>query len=116
MHQAHKLYAQESLGMDLYAAAFALDSTTIDLCLSLFPRAHFRSAKSTSPWSRATGLRRWGGSRCTRCSICVASYEPPNRMQIPVGFQAIQQVGRNRKIPLLPVLDLEIELRLRPDS
>ena len=46
MVQARKLYAQESLGMELDAAAYALDSTTIDLCLSLFPWAHFRSTKS----------------------------------------------------------------------
>jgi len=46
MLQARKLYANEDLGMDLDAAAYALDSTTIDLCLSLFPWAHFRSTKS----------------------------------------------------------------------
>jgi hypothetical protein len=46
MVQARKLYANESLGFELGAAAYALDSTTIDLCLSLFPWAHFRSTKS----------------------------------------------------------------------
>lgn len=46
MKQARELYAGESLGIDLDAAAYALDSTTIDLCLSLFPWAHFRSTKS----------------------------------------------------------------------
>ena len=46
MKQARQLYASESLGIDLDAAAYALDSTTIDLCLSLFPWAHFRSTKS----------------------------------------------------------------------
>jgi hypothetical protein len=46
MVQARSLYANESLGVDLDAAAYARDSTTIDLCLSLFPWAHFRSTKS----------------------------------------------------------------------
>ena len=46
MAQARRLYASERLGIDLDAAAYALDSTTIDLCLSLFPWAHFRSTKS----------------------------------------------------------------------
>ena len=46
MLQARKLYATESFGIDLDGAAYALDSTTIDLCLSLFPWAHFRSTKS----------------------------------------------------------------------
>jgi len=46
MVQARKLYAQESLGIDLNAAAYALDSTTIELCLSLFPWAHCRPTDS----------------------------------------------------------------------
>ena len=46
MIQARKLYANENLGMELDAAAYALDSTTIDLCMSLFPWAHFRTTKS----------------------------------------------------------------------
>ena len=40
--QARKLYAQEDLGLDLTNTVYALDSTTIDLCLSVFPWAHFR--------------------------------------------------------------------------
>jgi len=42
MAQARKLYAKENIGIDLNAAAYALDSTTIELCLSLFSWAHFR--------------------------------------------------------------------------
>ena len=57
MRQAHKLYTQQSLGMDLDAAAFALDSTTIDLCLSLFPWAHFRSTKSAVKMHTLLDLR-----------------------------------------------------------
>lgn len=43
--RARKLYAEESFGVDLKGAAYALDSTTIDLCLSLFPWATFRRRK-----------------------------------------------------------------------
>jgi hypothetical protein len=43
--RARKLYAQEPLGIELEETAYAFDSTTIDLCLSLFPWAHFRRAK-----------------------------------------------------------------------
>jgi len=39
---ARKLYAQESFGVELSNTTYALDSTTIDLCLSLFPWAHFQ--------------------------------------------------------------------------
>ena len=57
MAQARKLYAQESLGMDLDAVAYALDSTTIDLCMSLFPWAHFRSTKSAVKMHTLLDLR-----------------------------------------------------------
>jgi hypothetical protein len=57
MGQARKLYAQESLGMDLNAAAYALDSTTIELCLSLFPWAHFRPTDSAIKMHTLLDLR-----------------------------------------------------------
>jgi hypothetical protein len=44
--QATRLYSGEDFGVDLQEAAYALDSTTIDLCLSLFPWAKFRKAKA----------------------------------------------------------------------
>jgi len=44
--QARKLYAQEDLRLELTNAVYALDSTTIDLCLSVFPWAHFRTTKA----------------------------------------------------------------------
>ncbi len=44
--QATALYADEPFGAELQAAAYALDSTTIDLCLSLFPWATFRRSKA----------------------------------------------------------------------
>jgi uncharacterized protein DUF4372/DDE family transposase len=43
--QARKLYADEPFGVELEQTAYALDSTTIDLCLSLFPWARFRKRK-----------------------------------------------------------------------
>ncbi len=43
---ARKLYAKEGFGIDLKQAAYAFDSTTIDLCLSLFPWARFRKHKA----------------------------------------------------------------------
>jgi hypothetical protein len=43
---ARRLYANEDLGMDLGQALYALDSTVIDLCLSLFPWAKFRKRKA----------------------------------------------------------------------
>jgi hypothetical protein len=44
--EATKLYADTDLGFDLDNTIYALDSTTIDLCLSLFPWATFRKTKA----------------------------------------------------------------------
>jgi hypothetical protein len=48
IRRARKLYAQEDLGLDVNIAGnvYALDSSTIDLCLSLFDWAPFRSTKA----------------------------------------------------------------------
>jgi hypothetical protein len=45
IRRARPLYADSDLGLDLDATVYALDATTIDLCLSLFPWASFRRAK-----------------------------------------------------------------------
>ena len=44
--RARTLYAKESFGVELAETAYALDATTIDLCLALFPWARFRQAKA----------------------------------------------------------------------
>jgi hypothetical protein len=44
--RARRLYASEPLAVELEQTVYALDSTTIGLCLSLFPWARFRSAKA----------------------------------------------------------------------
>jgi hypothetical protein len=44
--RARRLYANEPIGVELQQTVYALDSTTIDLCLSLFPWARFRSTKA----------------------------------------------------------------------
>jgi len=43
---ARNLYKNEELAVDIDYALYAFDSTTIDLCLSLFPWAHFRKTKA----------------------------------------------------------------------
>jgi len=46
IHEARKLYVNEDFGLELEQTVYALDSSTIDLCLSLFPWARFRRTKS----------------------------------------------------------------------
>jgi len=55
--QARKLYADEDLGLELSNTVYALDSTTIDLCLSVFPWAHFRTAKAAVKMHTLLDLR-----------------------------------------------------------
>ena len=43
--QATRLYAGEPLGVELEGAAYALDSTTVDLCLGLFPWAKYKQTR-----------------------------------------------------------------------
>jgi hypothetical protein len=46
IHQARDLYADDDFGLELKETVYAFDSTTIDLCLSLFPWAVFRKHKA----------------------------------------------------------------------
>ena len=46
IRRARALYAKEPIGAELNETVYALDSTTIDLCLNLFPWARFRRAKA----------------------------------------------------------------------
>ena len=55
--QARRLYAGDGLGVDLDSTVYALDSTTIDLCLSVFPWAHFRSSKGVVKMHTLLDLR-----------------------------------------------------------
>jgi IS4 transposase len=51
------MYVDESLGFDLDGTVYALDSTTIDLCLSVFPWARFQSTKGAVKMHTLLDLR-----------------------------------------------------------
>ena len=55
--RARKLYIADDIGLDLVNTVYALDSTTIDLCLSLFPWADFRSTKAAVKMHTLLDLR-----------------------------------------------------------
>ena len=55
--QARALYANEPLATELNETAYALDSTTIDLCLSIFPWATFRTTKAAVKMHTLLDLR-----------------------------------------------------------
>jgi len=55
--QARSLYTDEDFGVELKETAYALDSTTIDLCLSIFPWASFRKHKAAVKMHTLLDLR-----------------------------------------------------------
>lgn len=57
IRQARQLYAADALGVELEQTAYALDSTTIDLCLNLFPWAKFRRRKGAVKLHTVLDLR-----------------------------------------------------------
>lgn len=46
IHEARSLYVEDDFGLELKETVYALDSSTIDLCLSVFPWARFRKTKA----------------------------------------------------------------------
>jgi len=57
IRRARQLYRDEDLGLDLTNTVYALDATTIDLCLSLFDWAPFRSTKAAVKMHTLLDLR-----------------------------------------------------------
>ncbi len=57
IHQARSLYADDDFGVELDQTVYALDTTTIDLCLSLFPWAKFQKRKAGIKLHTALDLR-----------------------------------------------------------
>ena len=57
IEQARKLYVGDNFGIEWVNTTYALDSTTIDLCLSLFPWALFRTTKSAVKMHTLLDLR-----------------------------------------------------------
>lgn len=57
IHQARHLYADDDFGVELDQTVYALDTTTIDLCLSLFPWAKFQKRKAAIKLHTVLDLR-----------------------------------------------------------
>jgi Domain of unknown function (DUF4372)/Transposase DDE domain len=57
IRSARKLYVNDPIGVDLDQSLYALDSTTIDLCLALFPWARFRKHKAAVKMHTLLDLR-----------------------------------------------------------
>ncbi len=57
IHEARELYANDDFGLDLDETVYALDASTIDLCLSVFPWAKFRKSKGAVKMHTLLDLR-----------------------------------------------------------
>ena len=79
IHYARELYSNDPFGLDLKETVYALDATTIDLCLSLFPWAKFRTTKGGIKMHTLLDLR---GSIPTFVEITPAKVHDVNILDI----------------------------------
>ena len=76
---ARNLYAEDDFGVELEQTAYAFDSTTIDLCLSLFPWARFRKRKAAIKLHTLMDLR-----GAIPCLISENEFEPKTSKLYPL--------------------------------
>jgi len=87
-----KLYQNEDLAIDLDYSLYAFDSTTIDLCLSLFPWAHFRKTKAAIKMHTLLDLR---GSIPTFISLTTGKVHDVNVLDIlPLEKDSVIAIDR----------------------
>ncbi len=90
--KARELYINDSFGIDLDQTTYALDSTTIDLCLSLFPWAEFRNRKGAVKLHTLLDLR---GSIPTMVFITHGKVHEVNILdEIPIEAGALYIMDR----------------------
>lgn len=83
--QARELYLSEDLGLDLSNTVYALDSTTIDLCLVVFPWAQFRTTKAAVKMHTLLDNQ----MTLSATTICAPLYK--NHWQLELFFKWITQ-------------------------
>jgi len=89
---ARKLYQNEDLAIDMDHSLYAFDSTTIDLCLSLFPWAHFRKTKAAIKMHTLLDLR---GSIPTFISLTTGKVHDVNVLDIlPLEKDSVIAIDR----------------------
>lgn len=89
---ARKLYQNEELAIELDYSLYAFDSTTIDLCLSLFPWAHFRKTKAAIKMHTFLNLR---GAIPTFISLTTGKVHDVNVLDIlPMEKDAVIAMDR----------------------
>lgn len=119
--QARHLYREDPFTLDLDQAVFALDSTTIDLCLSVFPWAHFRKTKAGIKAHTLLDLR---GSIPTFIALTPAkahdvlaldwiSLEPGSILTMDRAYNDFERLYRIHQIPAFFVIRAKKNLTYR---
>jgi hypothetical protein len=92
IRRARRLYAAEPFALELDQTVYALDATVIDLCLSLFPWAHFRSTKAAIKLHTLLDLR---GSIPTFLALTAGAVHEVNLLDdIPIEPGSIYVLDR----------------------
>jgi hypothetical protein len=118
---ARKLYQTEELAVELDRSLYALDSTTIDLCLSLFPWATFRKTKAAVKMHTLLDLR---GSIPTFVSLTsgavhdvhfldVAPLEEESVVTLDRGYLDFERLYAVHRLPAFFVIRAKRKLRFR---
>jgi hypothetical protein len=92
IQRACQLYQDEPLALDVQNTLYALDSTTIELCLSLFPWAHFRKTKGAVKMHTLLNVR---GAIPTFVAISTGKLSDVNVLDVvPLDAEAIVAMDR----------------------
>jgi hypothetical protein len=122
--QTQRLYAGDDLDVDLTSTIYALDSTTVNLCLSVFPWAHFRSTKAavkmhtlleallqglgagsvrvgSERWGAEEG-RRWVGAGCSKGGSLCRGHTVGGSLvlylQFPISYHDLELMLQDRGV------------------
>ena len=101
--QARTLYVDEELGLDLTNTVYALDSTTIALCLSVFPWAHFRTTKAAVKMHTLLDLRVYISRACpASASASTIHWASRVRRAVADGLPQLRDVAVDATMDDLP--------------
>ena len=112
---ARPLYARDPIGVDLNQSLYALDSTTIDLCLTLFPWARFRKHKAAVKMHTLIGSRAYRG-RAMRIKSCSRPQNSLRQLHPEIVTPSSKERREVFYLALSPLLSPRSQSAMRPKS
>ena len=86
--EARRLYAGDAFAVDLENAVYALDTTTIDLSLKVFPWAHFRTTKAAVAISVPGAGARGAALRAVASTVAAGPLDRPHPVREPADVSS----------------------------